>query len=519
MNHNFEKSESRQSERGAVLLVVLFLTIALLGLGMTGLYLASNSLRMVTNINLSNEARVVAEAGIEHARAILFDRSRPLPLPALLAGSGIAADEVPSSTGRCLGEDRGAVLVDLQAATPTPLLSVAYPHISRRADLPSYASRDVSSTLGTYTVYIRQDLADCRMGNFACDFVPDAGASTYGSTSCSPPSGLPDPNRYVVVRSEGVAVDGVSKEVVEVTYYLGAGEPATSGGTGGSSGTGGSTSPGGGGSGMGGTGGSGGTGGAGGAGGTTGNTSPGPCMNYAVTAVAPCPNGWMPGCITINSSSLVDDFNSGAGPYGGSNRGAADVAMTCSRAAASSCPNNCPSGCITGTIAYGNTSSFSASTMPEPAYTANGNRVTVPADTILSPAMPTSVLYVEEIDVNTGGTLTLRSGRYVVDYLNLNQLGTLYIDDSQGPVVLWVLSSVSPSSTVTVKSGRAEDFWLVYNGTNSVNNNSSNSFNGVIFAPAAQVNLDYVVTGAVVGGSVTLNGTSRVHFDTMLRCP
>jgi hypothetical protein len=242
-------------------------------------------------------------------------------------------------------------------------------------------------------------------------------------------------------------------------------------------------------------------------------------MNYAVTAVAPCPNGWMPGCVTINSSSLVDGFNSGVGPYGGSNRGAADVAMTCSRAAASSCPNNCPSGCITGTIAYGNTSSFSASTMPEPAYTANGNRVTVPADTILSPATPTSVLYVEEIDVNTGGTLTLRSGRYVVDYLNLNQLGTLYIDDSQGPVVLWVLSSVSPSSTVTVKSGRAEDFWLVYNGTNSVNNNSSNSFNGVIFAPAAQVNLDYVVTGAVVGGSVTLNGTSRVHFDTMLRCP
>ena len=510
------------NDRGAVLLVVLLVMIALLGLGMVALYNTSASIRMATNINLSNEARVAAEAGIERARDILFDVSYPLPLPALLAGSHNIADEIPHTTSRCLGEDRGAVLVDPRVPSPAPLLRVAYPTIDRRSDLPGSAGQP-SRSLGSYTVYIRQDLADCRMGNFVCDFVPDSGVSTYGATSCTPAAGQPAPNRYVVVRSEGTAVDGKSRDVVEVTYRLGS-DPVSTGGAGGGGGTGGS---GGGGSSTGGAGGVGGSGGLGGGGvggssavGGSTATSPGPCLNYAVTAVAPCSNGWLPGCITINNSSRVDSFNSSTGLYGGTNVGTGSVAMTCSKSlAGSSCPNNCPSGCITGQVDYGNASTFSASTMPVPTHTTNSNRVTVPANTILQPAIPSGVIYFEEIDVNTGGMLTLKSGRYVVNYLNLNQFGTLYIDDTQGPVVLWVLSSVSPSSTVTVKSGKAEGFWLVYDGTNQVNNNSNNSFTGVIFAPAAEINLDYVVTGAVVGGKVTLNGTAKVHFDTTLKCP
>ena len=508
------------NDRGAVLLVVLLVMMALLGLGMVGLYTTSASVRMATNINLSNEARMVAEAGIERARDILFDTTHPLPLPTLLAGTHNAADEIPYVTSRCLGEDRGAVLVDPRVATPTPLLRVAYPTIDRQSDLPSVVGQPPRS-LGSYTVYIRQDLADCRMGNFICDFVSNAGTSTYGATSCTPAAGQPAPNRYVVVRSEGTAVDGRSREVVEVTYRLGSdvtGIGGAAGGAGGS-GTGGGGAGGvGGAGGLGGSGG-GGVGGSGGVGGGTG-TSPGPCLNYAVTAVAACPNGWLPGCITINNASRVDSFNSSTGVYGGTNVGTGSVAMTCAKLLAGvSCPNNCPAGCITGQVDYGNVSTFNAGTMPAPLYTLTSNRVTVPANTTLQPATPSSVIYFEEIDVNTGGMLTLKSGRYVVNYLNLNQFGTLYIDDSQGPVVLWVLSSVSPSSTVTVKSGKAEGFWLIYDGTNQINNNSTNNFTGVIFAPAAEINLNYVVTGAVVGGKVTLNGTSKVHFDTTLRCP
>jgi len=512
----------RRHDTGAFLVVVLLTLLALLGLGMLGLFLTSGTIKVATNINLSNQARVVAEAGIERAREILFDSSHPLPLPALLAGSGDASDEVTHDTSRCQGENRGAVLVDYRV-TPSPhLRNVTYPTIDRRSDLPTSAGQSVSARLGSYTVYVRQDLRDCRMGNFTCDYVPDAGSSPYGATACSPSPGQPEPNHYVVVRSEGVAVDGASTEVVEVTWRLGHVPPASTGGAGGESGTGGTAGVAGG---TGGSAGSSGPGGAGGAGsasgaGGSGGSSPGPCLNYAVTAVSPCPNGWAPGCITINASSKVDGFSSSLGPYGGGNAVPAGVAMTCSAAmAGGSCPNNCPSGCITGPITYGHASTFNSGTLPVPSHSVNSTRVTVPANKTLSPATPSSVAYFEELTVDTGGTLTLTAGRHVVNYLNLNQHGTLYVDDTQGPVTVWILSFVGLNSTVTVKSGKAQNFWLVYDGTNQINNNTNNSFTGVIFAPAAEVNLNYAVTGAVVGGKVTLNGPSKVHFDTTLKCP
>jgi len=156
--------------------------------------------------------------------------------------------------------------------------------------------------------------------------------------------------------------------------------------------------------------------------------------------------------------------------------------------------------------------------MPVPAYTTNGTQLTVPPNAVIQPATPSSVVYYSEVDLN-GGTLTLKAGRYVINSLNLNESGTLYIDDTQGPVVLWVLSPPGLNSGVTVKSGKAENFWLVYNGTGQINNNRNNNFTGIIFAPGAEINLNYIVTGAVVGAKVTLNGPSKIHFDTTLKCP
>jgi len=510
----------RQQQKGAVLIVVLLVLLALLGIGMTSMFLTSGATKMATNINLSNQARIVAEAGLERAREILFS-TEPLPLPALLAGSGHPADDVPYNTNRCTGEAHGAILVDYRTPARIPLAAVSYPTISRTADLPPATGQNVTPKLGTYTVYIRQDIRDCRMGNYTCDFVPDAGSSPYGTTNCSPSPGQPSPNQYVVVEAIGVAVDGRSTDVVQATWRLGPLAPINTGGSSGTGGAGGIGGPAGA---PGGAGGS--SGGAGGSAGSesggssgSGGSSPGPCLNYAVTAVAPCPSAMTPGCITINASSKVDGFSSASGPYGGSNVSPGSVAMTCSKAQSTSCPNNCPTGCITGTTTYGYSSPLGTGTLPVPSYTTNSTRITVPNDTTITPATPSTVTYLEEISVNPGGTLTLKAGRYVVNYLNLNQFGTLYIDDGAGPVTVWILSFVGLNSTINVKSGKAESFWLVYNGTNQINNNTNSNFTGVIFAPAAEVNLNYVVTGAIVGGKVTLNGPSKIHFDTSLKCP
>ena len=374
---------SSQSERGSIVVVLLVL-LTLLGLGVTSLFLTTSSVRVATNIKLTNDARVVAESGLERARDILLSDPTSVPLATLLVGSGIPADEVPHDATRCLGEARGAVLVDFRDTHKVPLLDVDFPTIDRRSDLPAGAGNVVPQTLGHYTVYVRQDLADCRMGNFTCDF-----AASTDSRTCEPPAGAPQPNHYVIVRSEGVAADGKSRDFAEATYFLGGttlpGEPGGDAGVGPGIDAGSSSGAGGGSGGAGGVGGSGGTGGVGGA----TSTFPAPCLSYAVTAVAGCSGGWFKGCITINSSSLVDSFSSEVGPYGYSNKGAASIAMTCSKAAAtSSCPNNCPSGCITGTVVYGQPSTFDASTIPVPAHVLNSNHVTVPSNVTLSPATP-----------------------------------------------------------------------------------------------------------------------------------
>jgi hypothetical protein len=608
----------RTKDEGAILVVVLMVMVALLGLGMTGLFLTSGSIQMNANINLRNQALVVAEAGIEHARGILNNRTAGWipPIPSLLAGSIPSADEIPNQPDDCQGRARGAILIDQISpsctATPTPanclLRAVPYPSVGRSSDLPSSAGSTVSTSMGTYTVYLRQDQADCRMGNYTCDFAPSSGVDggiggsggTVGAATCTVPANIPTPNGSVVVRSEGIASDGRTKVVLEVTMTLATGgaratnspmaalcatgaagcddgasvqtgivvnstasqapPTSSSGGTaGGAAGGGGSTVPVTGS--MGGAAGTGGATGGGGATGTGGSTSgqcgsstctpsqtccagvcqnttsdPNncgacnarcgggltcvgstcqvPCFNYAISAVGACPTAG--GCITINGGTLVDSYDHLLGPYGAGNIGTAKAAMACTLGNVG-CPNNCHSGCITGGVDYGQISPYDVNTLPAPPYTPNGTGMTIPPDQTISPADPTVAVYINHIDLN-GGTLTLKSGLYVIGGMNLNGGGTLYIDDTNGPVRLWTLNSLSPNCPVIVKSGNPASFWLIYNGTGQINNNSNNSFTGILFAPGAGINLNYAVNGAVIGAGVTMNGGLVVHYDTNLRC-
>ena len=232
----------KAADKGAILMVVLIVMVALLGLGMTGLFLTSGSIQMNTNINLRNQALVVAEAGVERARGILNNRSAGWvpPVPSLLAGSVPASDEIPANPADCEGSVRGAILIDQItpscATTPTPapciLKGVDYPSVNRSSDLPTSAGNVARTTMGQYTVYIRQDQADCRMGNYTCDYAREnagvdagigGGGGTTGLTTCTVPGNIPAPNGSIVIRSEGVASDGRTRVVLEVTMSPGQG--------------------------------------------------------------------------------------------------------------------------------------------------------------------------------------------------------------------------------------------------------------------------------------------------------
>ena len=211
---NAPRQRHRFPDKGAILMVVLIVLIALLGLGMTGLFLTSGSIQMNTNINLRNQALLVAEAGIERAKQVLNNPAAIPSLPTLLAGSNpTTGDAIPKGVDQCDGKQKpGAILMD----ATTPLLSVDYPSLNRNTDLPSGVGTITRQTMGQYTVYIRQDQADCRMENFICDNapVPDG---VVDPGACLPPDGKPTPNHIIIVRSEGVASDRRTRVVLEVT--------------------------------------------------------------------------------------------------------------------------------------------------------------------------------------------------------------------------------------------------------------------------------------------------------------
>lgn len=615
------RTHRRRTDTGAILIVVLVLVVSLLGLGMTGLFLTNTNMQMNANINLRNQALVVAEAGLERAKYAL-NHPNPPDVHGLLKGFSLNEDEVPSSLDPHLGTPvgRGAIFVDQMSQGCTSsgcaLLNVPYPGIDRSGDLPDSSGAVRARSMGTYTVYIRQDLADMRMGNYQCEHTPGLDGG------CAPPSGAPQPNGAVVVRSEGVAYDNRTRVVLEMTMtpaqslggvsntpvaaLCAAGasgcddnsstqsglvvnspvhqSPPGTGGTaaGGAPGTGGHSGTGGAGGAGGTTVGSTGTGGAPGTGGHVGTGGSGtggaptcstsncaapkvccnntcitpsnaacgspatvcgvgyacngcacgmPCLRHAVQAVGAClGSGAGSGCVAIEAQSKT---------YGG-------IAFTCP--AVASCENNCQSiglcsctsncttcgvntSCSLSPIANQTTTDATAqpppplpstSTLPAPSAACSQYlSLTVGGVQAVTPtADPTCY---DSLMVNAGGKLTLSSGNYVVKSFTVNSNATLVLDDSAGPIRLWVTrpngcgDALTVDGTVTTVSGKSSGFWLIYNGPCDVNKNPpATVFTGVVFAPGAQVNSNWNMKGAVIGKSVKLNSLSTITLDTSL---
>ncbi len=181
----------RRRDGGTVLVVVSLVMFALMGLGITAFWLTSGNLQVASNTNLRNQAFYVAEAGLERTRAILNNQSTNVN--ALLQGSNPGNDDVPTSVDATTGAPNGvgALVVDGTIATPETLRNIAFPPTSFARG--TGGSGPVSTTMGTYTVWIRNDTAECRIGRY-----------------------VTDQNGAVLVRSRGVAPDGRTTVVLEV---------------------------------------------------------------------------------------------------------------------------------------------------------------------------------------------------------------------------------------------------------------------------------------------------------------
>jgi hypothetical protein len=181
----------RAGDRGAVMLTVLLVMLGLLALGITGLWLTSGNLQISAHTNLRNQALYVAEAGIEAVRADL-NAGGGRVMADLLTGGGDVNDNVPTGVDED-GQPNGLGAVYV-LADGTVLRDVAFPPASFKRGYESTSEAPVSRTMGTYTVWIRNDTGELRQGR-----------------------PLVDGNGAIVVRARGVAVDGRIEVVLEAT--------------------------------------------------------------------------------------------------------------------------------------------------------------------------------------------------------------------------------------------------------------------------------------------------------------
>lgn len=128
------------------------------------------------------------------------------------------------------------------------------------------------------------------------------------------------------------------------------------------------------------------------------------------------------------------------------------------------------------------------------------------------------------------GSITLSSGQvrtlvgpasYKVTNITLNDLGQLLIDNTQGPVTLYVSGTVTVSGlgNITVLDPSPEKFALYVTGNGQVKFSNAGMFYGVVYAPNSTITLSSAADfrGAFVGAAVDAKSAARIHYDTALR--
>jgi alpha-tubulin suppressor-like RCC1 family protein len=186
------------------------------------------------------------------------------------------------------------------------------------------------------------------------------------------------------------------------------------------------------------------------------------------------------GQVLLNANSLVDSYQSSLGPYGGANVGNAGNVQAATQIIVNS------GGVINGT------------------RTPN-----TPAGLAVVPP-PAGAINLGNLNLGSGQTRTLAAGDYVASNVSLNSNSTLAV--TGGRVRIWVTGSLAIGGTVN-NNGLPANFEFLVTSANDINVNGGASLFGVIYAPAAGVNVSGPVFGAVIGSHVTLNSGGRVHFD------
>jgi hypothetical protein len=152
-----------------------------------------------------------------------------------------------------------------------------------------------------------------------------------------------------------------------------------------------------------------------------------------------------------------------------------------------------------------------------------GVRTTVSRPTVfLSVSIPTGLPSLGTLNLGKDQTRTLVGpASYQVGDLIVAKGGKLAIDNSQGPVTLYVtgMVDIAGDGSITTAEPNAEKFAIYVAGAGTVHLAKAGVLYGVVYAPQSAVTIEGrgEIFGSVVGKSLSATGHTRIHYDPALR--
>jgi hypothetical protein len=135
--------------------------------------------------------------------------------------------------------------------------------------------------------------------------------------------------------------------------------------------------------------------------------------------------------------------------------------------------------------------------------------------------IPDSLENLGKIEVTNNDTLTLGPGSYQASEVKVSGDGQLFIDNSAGPVTLYVTGKVDITGKggITAYDPDPEKFALYVAGGSKVKLAGNGTFHGVVYAPESLLDIsgNGEFFGSFVGNEVESSANAYIHYDTALR--
>lgn len=149
---------------------------------------------------------------------------------------------------------------------------------------------------------------------------------------------------------------------------------------------------------------------------------------------------------------------------------------------------------------------------------------TAPAE-FLPVDIPTGLEDLGNVTLSSASSLTIGPGSYQLAKLRVTEESELTIQNTDGPVTLYVTGEGTSQAVTVASAGRISvtdpnpEKFAIYVATGTVTIAEEGTFHGVVYAPLSLVQLQSagVFYGAFVGDTVKVTEESVVHYDTALR--